>query len=214
MATVTVHGEAAADVPPDRVRLQVGVQAEAATAADALAGLTVRAAELDRLLTAAGELVRLRRPSTVTVQPMWSPSGEVSGQAARQTTVVEAVPGDELGGLLGRLVAVPGATLEGTGWVVDPDNPAHGRLRAAAVADARARAADYADAAGLRLGTVEWIAEPGADRPPEPHWGRGKRSGTMAAEAAGGAALVLLPEPVVLVAAVDVRYALLPGEGG
>lgn len=212
MATVTVRGQAAADVPPDRVRLQVAVQAEAATAAEALTGLTARAAELDRLLTAAGELVRLRRPSTVTVQPSWSPAGVVTGQAARQTTVVEAVPTDELGGLLSRLTEVPGATLEGTGWVVDPDNPAHGRVRASAVADARARAADYAAAAGLRLGAVEWVAEPGVERPPEPHRGGVGRSGVMAAEAVGGADLALRPEPVSLVTAIDVRYALLPGE--
>ncbi len=210
MATVTVRGEAAADVPPDRVRLQVAVQAEAATAAEALAGLTAHAAELDRLLTAAGELVRLRRPSTVTVQPAWTPAGVITGQAARQTTVVEVTPGDELGALLGRLTAVPGVTLDGTGWVVDPDNPAHGRLRAAAVADARARAADYARAAGMRLGAVEWIAEPGAVRPPEPLW-EGKAR-MMAADVGGGQALVLRPEPVSIVTAVDVRYALLAGE--
>ncbi len=213
MATVTVHGEAAADVPPDRVRLQVAVQAEAATAAEALAGLTGRAAELDRLLAAAGGQVLLRRPSTVTLQPVWSPTGAVSGQAARQSTVVEAAPGEELGALLARLAAVPGATLEGTGWVVDPDNPAHRRLRAAAVADARARAEDYAHAAGLRLGAVEWIAEPGAGRPPEP--GRGlKRAAYESLDASGGQVLELRSEPVAVVAAVDVRYALLPGQDG
>ena len=212
MATVTVRGEAAADVPPDRVRLQVAVLAEAATAAEALSGLTGRAAELDRLLAAAGELVRLRRPSTVTVQPAWSPTGVVTGQAARQTTLVEVAPSAELGGLLGRLAAVPGVTLEGTGWVVDPDNPAHGRLRSAAVADAHARAADYARGAGLRLGAVEWIAEPGTTRPPEPFFAR--KSSAMSADAGGGEALMLRPEPVALVAEVDVRYALLPGEPG
>lgn len=214
MATVTVRGEAAADVPPDRVRLQVAVQAEAATAAEALTGLTARAAELDRLLAAAGELVRLRRPSTVTVQPTWSPAGVVTGQTARQVTLVEAAPGDELGGLLSRLTEVPGATLEGTGWVVDPDNPAHGRVRAAAVADARSRAGDYAAAAGMRLGAVEWIAEPGVERPPDPHFAAAKRAGAMALEAAGGADLALRSEPVSLATAVDVRYALLPGEHG
>lgn len=214
MATVTVHGEAAADVPPDRVRLLVAVQAEAATAAEALTGLTGRAAAMEEVLDAAGELVLLRRPSTVTVQQTWSRTGEVSGQAARQSTVVEARPGGRLGALLARLAEVPGATLEGTGWVVDPDNPAHARLRAAAVADARARAADYARAAGLRLGAVEWIAEPGAGRSPEP--GRvvlqsAARAGDSVAERR---VLELRPEPVDVVAAVDVRYALLPGEDG
>jgi uncharacterized protein YggE len=210
MATVTVRGEAVADVPPDRVRLLVVVQAEAATAAEALALLADRAAAAGRVLDAAGELVLLRRPSTVAVQPTWSPTGEVSGQAARQSTTVETRPGGPLGELLARLTAVPGATLESTGWVVDPGNPAHGRLRAAAVADARARATDYARAADLRLGAVEWIAEPGTVHPPEP---RGVARTAALESASYGSVLELRSEPIIVAAAVEVRYGLLPGPG-
>jgi uncharacterized protein YggE len=56
MATVTVRGEAVADVPPDRVRLVVAVPGEAATAAEALAPLADRSAAAGQALDAAGEM--------------------------------------------------------------------------------------------------------------------------------------------------------------
>lgn len=211
MATVTVRGLAEADVEPDRVRLVVAVRAEAAAAADALGELAVRSAATTEVLDAAADLLLLRRPSAVSLLPTWSPTGEVTGQAARRTVVVEARADGPLGDLLARLVAVPGTTLEGTDWLVDPGNPGRGRLRAAAVVDARGRAADYARAADLRLGALEWIVEPDASRPPEP----GPREMRMDAMQQGGGAdgpvLELRPEPVTVSAAVDVRYALLPG---
>ena len=212
MATVTVHGEAAADVPPDRVRLQVAVQAEAATAAEALTGLTGRAAELDRLLAAAGELVLLRRPSTVTVQPTWSPTGgrqrpdgaavDDGGGRARRGAGLAAGPArrgarrDAGGHRLGGRPGQPGAP------------PAAGRRGRRRPGPRQ----DYAQAAGLRLGAVEWIAEPGAGRPPEP--GRARRGRVRSLDASGGQVLELRSEPVAVVAAVDVRYALLPGQDG
>lgn len=211
MATVTVRGTAAEDVPPDRVRLMLAVQAEAATAVEALGALAGRSAAADEVLDAAGELLLQRRPSTVTMLPTWSPTGEVSGQAARQSVLVEARAGGPVGDLLARLAAVPGVVLESSGWVVDPDNAAHGRLRAAAVADARARAADYARSADLRLGALEWIAEPGTGRPPEPGPGARKSAGMARSAATDSQVLELRSEPVVVTAEVEVRYALLPG---
>lgn len=213
MATVTVRGTAEAEVEPDRVRIVVAVTAEAADGPAALAGLVERSAAAGAALDATGDLLLGRRPAAVSLQPRWSPTGEVSGQTARRTVVVEARAGGPLGELLARLVDVPGTTVADTAWLVDPGNPAHARLRAAAVADARDRAAVYAEAAGLRLGALEWIAEPGLTRPGDP-----PRSGwlpqsaeAMARDAGGGGGpvLELRPEPVTVGVEVDVRWALL-----
>lgn len=208
MATVTVRGRAVADVPPDRVRLGFVVQAEAVAGAEALAMLAERSAAADDALDGAGELVLLRRPAAVTLSPVWSDGGKITGQAARRSVLVEARTDGPLGELLAAIVAVPGSTVESTEWLVDPGNPAHAQLRAAAVADARARAADYAQAADLRLGALEWIAEPEV-RPgePGPQLAKALAFGGVGADAAP--VLELRPEPVPVGAAVDVRYALL-----
>jgi len=46
-------------------------------------------------------------------------------------------------------------------WEVDKTNPAHDHARRAAALDAERRASTYAEAVGLRLGPLKWLAEPG-----------------------------------------------------
>lgn len=213
MATVLVRGSASADVDPDRVRLTVTVAAEAAAGPAALAGLAERSAAAEAVL--AGYELLARRPAGVSLQPRWGQNGEIVGQTAQRTLVVEAAAGGPLGELLTRLVDVPGSTVAGAAWLVDDTNPAHARLRAAAVADARARATDYAQAAGLRLGALDRITEPGlGGGGPEPAgWvALSAKASRFAAEDAGGGGgpvLELRPEPVPVTAEVDVRWALL-----
>jgi uncharacterized protein len=210
MATVTVRGRAAEDVQPDRVRLVFATQAEAVTGAEALAMVAERSAAADAALDRAGETVLLRRPAAVTLSPVWSDSRELTGQAARRVVTVEAPAAGPLGELLAALVAVPGSTVESTEWVVDPGNPAHGRLRAAAVQDARERATDYARATELRLGALEWITEPDV-RPGDPGWVAQARAVSLGFVGEAAPVLELRPEPVPVGASVDVRYALLGG---
>lgn len=218
MAGVTVRGSAQREVEPDRVRLTLSLEARAEQADAALRDLAARSAALDGALDALGDGIVLRRPSSVSVGPWHSPRGQEQGQVARRSLTVEARAGGPLGDLLARAVSA-GATVGGTQWVVEPGNPAHGELRAAAVADARRRAEVYAEAAGLRLGPLEWLAEPGLGP------GRQERGETgtyamgrmaFAAEAGGEASRVLelRPEPVVVSAAVEAGYGLLPGPVG
>ncbi len=205
MATVTVRGRAEADVEPDRVRVVLVVGAEAATAGEAVARLAARSQTLDAALGRA-DLLRLR-PSAVTVGPLWSRDGEPAGQVARRVLTVEASAAGRLGELVAAVSAVPGGAVEGADWLVDPGNPAHGRLRGLAVADARTRAQDYAGAAGLQLGVLERIAEPG----PEDGAPRFRTEAAMASGGdGGGPVLELRPEPVPVRAEVVVTYALLP----
>ena len=206
MATVTVRGRAAADVDPDRVRVVLVVQAAAAAAAEAVALLAARSRSLDAALGRADLL--LRRPSAVTVGPVWSPEGRPTGQSARRAVTVEALAAGRLGDLVAAVAAVPGGTVEGTEWLVEPDNPVHGRLRGLAVADARERALDYARAAGLALGAVDRIAEPGLAEGAPRAYALEARS---LAGGEGGPVLELRPEPVPVQAEIEVRYALLAG---
>ncbi|HEX6754556.1 MAG TPA: SIMPL domain-containing protein [Mycobacteriales bacterium] len=211
MATVLVRGSARAEVEPDRVRIAVTVSADAAAGPEALALLAERSAAAEGVLDAADLLAR--RPAGVSLQPRWGQQqGEIVGQTAQRTFVAEAAAGSPLGELLARLVDVPGTTVAGAEWLVDDANPAHSRLRAAAVADAHARAADYAQAAGLRLGALDRVAEPGLTEPGPHVWvPQSARALGFAGDTAGGGGpvLELRPQPVELTAAVDVRWSLL-----
>lgn len=212
MATVTVRGRAGIEAEPDRVRLVFAVQAEAVTGSEALAMVAERSAAADEALDRFAELLLARRPAAVTLSPIWSDtaglmgSQTITGQAARRVVVVEARAAGPLGELLAAIAAVPGAAVESTEWLVDPGNPVHRRLRAAAVVDARERAGDYAGAAELRLGGLESITEPDV-RPGDAVWMTARKSSRSAD--AGGPVLELRPEPVPVEAVVDVRYALL-----
>lgn len=223
MASVTVHGSAEDEVAPDRVRVTFTVEAEAAQSAQALGDLAERSAALDRIIDQAGEAVLLRRPSSISVSPAYGSRGEVRGQAARRTVTVVTKPEGVLGDLLARAVEVQGTTIGGMQWLVEPGNPIHARLRAEAVADARGRAQVYAEAAGMRLGQLEWIAEPGLGPgrpPPDQAVPMAQRMAFAATMEQGGGARVLdvKPEPVTVSAGVEIRFALLPGpvdrEGG
>lgn len=223
MAGVTVRGTARREVQPDRVRLALSLTAEAERSDQALAELTRRSEMLDRVLDGAGDAVLGRRPSGVHVGPSHDRRGQERGQRAVRSVEVEVRASAAPGELLAAAVAGPQAAVSGARWTVDDDNPAHAELRAAAVIDARARAEVYAKAAGMRLGGLDWLAEPGLgaaarDRDAvEPE--RGARM-MAAAESAddGQAVLDLRPEPVPVTASVEARYLLLPGpvddEGG
>ncbi len=215
MASVIVRGAAEREVDPDRLRLTLAVEAEAAQADQALADLADRSAALDRVIEQAGDAVLARRPSSVSVGPAYDRNGQVRGQTARRTVTLEARPAGPVGELLARAIEVPGTNLGGMQWLVEPRNPVHAALRAEAAADARARAEVYADAVGMRLGQLEWITEPGLrqGRPPD-DGARPEARMALAAtmdRADSTRILDLQPEPVTVTAGVEAGYALLPG---
>lgn len=217
MAGVTVRGTARRDVEPDRVRLTLSLSAEAERADDALAELTRRSRVLDRVLEeAAGDVLR-RRPSSVWVGPSYDRRGQQRGQQATASVDVEVRAGGAPGELVARAVAEPRARVSSMQWAVDDDNPAHAEVRAAAVVDARARAEVYARAAGMRLGVLDWVAEPGLGARNRDPAEAEHRVAAVAHRAAGPesaedgrSVLDLSPEPVPLTAAVEARYTLLP----
>jgi uncharacterized protein len=214
MASVTVRGSAEREVDPDRVRITVTVEGEAAEADQALADLAERSAALDELIEQAGEAILARRPSSVSVGPTYDRNGQVRGQTARRTVTVEARPVGQLGELLARAVDVAGTSLGGMQWLVEPGNAVHASLRAEAAADARMRAEVYAEAVGMRLGQLDWIAEPGLGTgpPPEPGLPRARTMLAAAMEQADSSRILdLQPEPISVTAEVEARYALLPG---
>lgn len=214
-----MRGTATWDVAPDRAVLTLGLEAVAEGGEEAVGMLAERSHLLDEVLDDAGDRVLRRRPSAIRVGPRHDagPRGPIlRGQAAERTVVVELHADGEVGDLVGRAVSGAGARVHGLQWTVDADNPVHGDLRAAAVHDARDRAEAYAAAAGLRLGPLRWLAEPGLG-PDRVRTGEPEMAFTAmraAGDLGGGEPpiLDLRPEDVRLSAAVEVSYELLPIE--
>ncbi|MGE3619032.1 MAG: SIMPL domain-containing protein [Acidimicrobiia bacterium] len=215
-ADVIVEGRASAAVVADRATLHVRVRAESATRDDALARAAAVAAAVDAALAARGEAVARAVGAVLSVHPRtrWHDGEEQqTGWAAARDTRVEVTGLDELGTLVGELVAA-GAEVHGPSWTVDPTNPVHAEVRRAAAVDARERAVTYATALGYELGLLVWISEPGlrSPRPAAPEIGFA-RMAAPAAAGGGSPEVELVPAELTVSASVEVGFSLVRGAG-
>ncbi len=170
--TLTVNGQGQAVTQPDMAQVVVGVQSDAAEAADALAEMNQSArAVLDRLLAEGSIDSADLRTGQLSLQPRLNygeDGAEKDGFSAQTTIEVTLRDLTLLGGLLDTLVSDGANTLGGLNFGVADEAPHLEAARRAAVQDAMARAALYADAAGVTLGPVVSISEPVSQSGPMP----------------------------------------------
>jgi uncharacterized protein YggE len=160
---IVVRGEAERQAPADIAALTVVVQVDDTEQAPAFEQASRLAGAVDAVLDAHADALGTRQASVVVVQPTvrWVDGEEQrTGWRASRSTSLDVHALDALSPLLAALVAA-GATVHGPAWRLRPDHPLLAEVRAAAAQDARARAATYAEALGVRLGRLEWVAEPG-----------------------------------------------------
>jgi uncharacterized protein len=163
-AEIRVRGEAEVRCLPDRAVLRVAVEAEAESQAQAYALASQSAASIDAVLDRFEQDVDRRMTAGLIVRPKtrWRKGETVrTGWIAARTTVVEVTNFAQLGQLVAELPAAGATALDGPVWEVDKTNPAHDQARRAAALDAERRASTYAEAVGLRMGALKWLAEPG-----------------------------------------------------
>ncbi|MBM6404347.1 SIMPL domain-containing protein [Phycicoccus sp. CSK15P-2] len=169
---IEVVGTGTAVATPDVVVLDVRVSTEADDVAGALGALTDR---LDGAMQAAadhGVAAADRRTTGMGLVPRWHPERQrTDGFTASQSVRLRVRDRDRLGDLVAALAGAAGDALgiDGvTAEVADP-GPLRERARAAAFADAWARAGQYAGLAGRHLGPVlrvtEETGEPGGHAP-------------------------------------------------
>ena len=106
--------------------------------------------------------------SKVQAQP--APSGPLGYYHVSQVLAVKLRDLDKVGAILDAAVGAGGNQLYNIGFAVDDPKPLEARAREAAVADAKARAKQLAELAGLTLGDVLVVAESAAGgmSPPMP----------------------------------------------
>ncbi|OWU69913.1 membrane protein [Marinibacterium profundimaris] len=172
MRVIRVTGEGRVAAAPDTATITMGVteQADAAHAAMSQVSVSV-AAILERLeeIGIAPEDVQTQR---LTVNPVWSNrnysegEAEITGFVANNAISVRIRDLPSLGDVLDRILEEGGNDFSGLQFSVQDPEPLVNEARRAAVADARAKAELYAEAAGVSLGAVQRIEEMGGSPRP------------------------------------------------
>lgn len=173
-ATISVTGEGRIEAAPDMATISLGVTTEAATAGAAMAANSDGVRAVIERLKATGIEDRDVQTSGLSLGPRYdygrsdgAPPTIVGYTASNMVTVrVRAL--DTLGSVLDGVVSDGANTLNGLSFGIAEDGEVIDEARRRAVAEARHKAELYADAAGVALGRVISISEPGGYSPPMP----------------------------------------------
>jgi uncharacterized protein YggE len=165
-ATVTVTGEASVAVVPDMATVSLGVSAEGADPAAALNAASAAMTSVLAALGADGIEAGDIRTDQLTLNPVWdqnqtSETGAplIRGYAASNQVSVRVRDLARLGEVLGTVAGAGANTFNGIFFGLSDPAAATAEARRAAVADARARAELYTEAAGASLGDLRSISD-------------------------------------------------------
>ncbi|MHB8451622.1 MAG: SIMPL domain-containing protein [Mycobacteriales bacterium] len=201
--TITVVGTGTEQGTPDALQLVMEVTVTDPTVQAALSGDNARVAQVVSALRGAGVAAADIATANLSVQQNWGPSGPQGYQADRTLTAVLRDLA-KAGAQAGAAVAAGGSSsrVDNLGLDLLDDSQVLSGARAHAFADAAAKAAQYAQLAGDRLGRVVSISEqvqsPGYPYP----------QGFLSAGATGGASLPVSPGQQQVTVSVTVVYAL------
>lgn len=160
--SITVNGEGKVKVKPDTASLSVGVQATAATATEALTQANTSADALIKALKAAGVSDDDIATSGLSIYPQYSSAGTtITGYQAANNVTVTVRDIAQTGPVIDAAAAAAGdhITVGGVSFYVDDTEALIGAARADAINNAKKRAGEYADAAGVTVGGVLQISE-------------------------------------------------------
>ena len=161
---ISVRGEASLEVEPEIAVVSVIVQARDRDREKVLRRLADRNHEVSGLIRGYGEAVEKLESGSAHVRPELKDkrAGErVAGYLAQAGLRVTIRDFTVLGGLIVSLADAELVTVEGPWWALRPDSPVYREARLAAARDATARAGEYAEAFGGRLGDLLEAADTG-----------------------------------------------------
>lgn len=162
--TIIVAGNGEASAAPDMAILNLGVEAEGATAAEALRKNSAQMDATIKSLRDAGVDKKDIQTSNLNVGARYDYSRDTSpprliGYQATNTVSVKLRDLDKAGAIIDKAVGVGANRINALSFSFADPKPLMDKARKAAVADARDRAALYAEAAGVRLGPVMQISD-------------------------------------------------------
>jgi uncharacterized protein YggE len=169
--TLTVTGEGIVAAAPDMATLRLGVLAQEEEAAAAMAAVSERMRAVLARLEAAGIAAADVQTSTLALSPEWEgprPGDTGLPRIARYTASnlvsVRVRDLDTLGAVLDAVLTDGANRLDGLAFAVADAAPLRDEARRRAVADGRARAELFAEAAGVELGPLMRLDEAGSPR--------------------------------------------------
>ncbi len=177
---IIVTGEGQVQATPDMATLSIGVGHEAPTAAAAMEEVAATVQGLFTRLTELGVAPRDVQTTGLRIDPIWrdrnrstpEETPEIVGFRASNDLSVRLRDMDRLGEAIGLLVSDGANRLSGISFGVQSPEVLLTEARKLAVVDAQARAALYAATAGVELGPVLEIVEPGSSQGPGPMFAR------------------------------------------
>jgi len=167
MRQVTVTGQGEVRVTPDLAVVHLGVETTAPTTQEALAQNTAQAQAIIDQLKALGVAEKDIQTSGFNIYPTYTNEGRaITGYTVSNMVQVTIRDLAQAGALLDQVVQVGANRVYGISFGLSDPRAAQAQARDAAMADARARAEQYAQAGGAALGNVLIITEnPGAVTP-------------------------------------------------
>jgi uncharacterized protein YggE len=158
---VVVRGEAFREVPPELAVFSVTVAATDRDRHATLTRLSERAAEMRSALDDYPDAIERRETGGVLIHPDLK-RGQPVSYSGSVTTTVAVTDFAVLSDLLLRLAGQEQTSVAGPWWQLRPGSAAGAEVRRAAIADALARAKDYADAVGARVDRLVEISDEAA----------------------------------------------------
>ncbi len=163
---LVVRGQGRVEAPPDMATLSLGVTAEAGTAREAMARNSDAMTAVLQRLRSSGIGGPDVQTSGLTLSPRYVQQGpdetpQVSGYVAQNVVTVRVLALDDLGPVLDAAVSDGANTMGGLSFGVQEPQALEDQARREAVEDARRKAEEMADAAGVALGPVRAIVEEG-----------------------------------------------------
>ena len=160
--SVTVSGHGKVTVKPDTASLSLGVSVTASKANDALRQAATKADTLIKVLTSAGVSKDDIATSGVSLYPQYDNTGRtIRGYSASNSMTVTIRKLGDAGTIIDAAAALVGNEINigGISFYVNDTEAVLGAARAAAIANAKARADQYAGAANAKVGAVMTISE-------------------------------------------------------
>jgi uncharacterized protein YggE len=200
---VVVRGGAVREVPPEIATCAVTVFVRDRDKQRVLAGLAERAAEVRVALDDLGAAIERRETGAVEVYPEAKGESRLVTYVGRVATVITVTDFAALGDLLLQLAVMEQVAVSGPWWQLRPGSTAGSEVRHEAIADALARAREYAAAVGARVDRLIEIADEGAGGAGPMMFAAAHASSRIGAEG-----LALDPQQQVVQASVVVRVAI------
>lgn len=167
---VTVVGSGEVQGIPDTLTADVGIEVVAPDVSAAMSQTSERQRAVIDALGSRGVDAKDISTTTVSLQPQYGDNSAITGYRAGNAIRVRI---RDLGAASGALTAVISAggnatRINSVSYSIEDDSKLVGDARARAFNDAKGRAQQYAELAGLSLGRVISISESPGGQPPQP----------------------------------------------